>query len=131
MALSMLGIMVPIMGMILTGVVIFIVFYYRYRERTKLHDTLRSLAESNSPHQAELLAALTRSTVPQPQRDLRAAIILIGIALGLAAMAFLVGLESGGYYEVVWPLLAISVFPLAFGIGRFILWRMAVKRGED
>ena len=72
-----------------------------------------------------------RHTIPQADRDLRMAIILFAIGLGLLAMAFMVGImEEGEPYEVIWPLVAISVFPFAFGIGRFILWRMAVKRGE-
>lgn len=125
------GMMTGVCIMAVIAVIIFIIFSFRHRERTKLHDTLKALAESNSPHQAELLAMLAKSTVPVPQRDLRAAIMLIGTGLGFMAMGFLIGMEDGGYYEVIWPLVAISIFPFAFGIGRLLLWRMAVKRGED
>lgn len=126
-----MGIMIPITAIIMTAIVIIALMAYRYRERSKLHETLRALAQTNNPNQDALLTALARSSIPQPDRDLRMAIILFAGGLGLLAMAFMVGMmEEGEPYEVIWPLVAISVFPFAFGVGRFILWRMAVKRGE-
>lgn len=125
--IPIVGMLIPITALVMTGVCIIFVARYRYNERTKLQDTLKSLAESNSPHQAELVAALAASAIPQPERDLRSAIKLFAAAAGLIAMAFLIGLMEDG--EVIWPLVAIAVFPLALGIGRFLLWRMALKRG--
>lgn len=127
-----MGIMVPISAIIITGLVIIFLMNYRYKERVKLHETLRTLAQTNSPHQDQLLTALMKHTVPQADRDLRMAIIMFGVGLGLLAMAFMIGLMDmdDEPYMVIWPLVAISIFPFAFGVGRFILWRMAVKRGE-
>lgn len=127
-----MGILIPITAIVMTGLVIIALLAYRYKERVKLHETLRTLAQTNSPHQDQLLTALMRHTVPQADRDLRMAIILFAIGLGLLAMAFMVGMMDMDEepYMVIWPLVAISIFPFAFGVGRFILWRMAVKRGE-
>jgi len=121
------GMLIPITALVMIGIVIIFVARYRYNERTRLQDTLKALAESNSPHQAELVAALAASSIPQPERDLRSAVRMIAAALGLFAMAFLIGLMEEG--EVIWPLVAIAVFPLALGVGRLLLWRMALKRG--
>ncbi len=125
--IPLVGMLIPLTALVGTVVVIIAIARYRHKEQTKLQDTLRALAESNSPHQGELVAALAASSTPQPERDLRAAIVLFCIALGLLAMAFLIGLMEDG--EVIWPLVAIAVFPLSLGAGRLILWRMAVRRG--
>jgi hypothetical protein len=121
------GMLIPITALVVIAVVIIAVARFRYKERTKLQDTLRALAESSSPHQAELVAALAASAVPQPERDLRSALKLFGVALGLIAMAFIIGLMEEG--RVIWPLVAFAVFPLALGAGQLLLWRMAMKRG--
>ncbi len=127
------GIMIPIVGTIVSGLVIIFLLYFRHRERAKLHDTLRALAQTNSPHQDALMGALTKSTEPAPERDLRMAVIFLSTGVAFLALAFLVGVPdySDEGYEVVWPMVAVAIFPLALGVGRLILYRLANKRLGD
>jgi len=127
---AIFGIMIPIVGTIATAAVLIFLIYFRQRERTKLHDTLRALAETDSPHQETLMGVLTRTAEPVPERDLRQAITMFSVALSLFALAFMIGLMNDDGYMVIWPLVAVAVFPFSYGVGRVLLWRLAVKRGD-
>jgi hypothetical protein len=75
--------------------------YLRSRDRQRLYEVMRIAYEKGQPVPPELVASLTRSeaedqTAPRaggsgPDRDLRRAVVLIAVGMGLAALGFGLG----------------------------------------
>ncbi|MGI9169027.1 MAG: DUF6249 domain-containing protein, partial [Caulobacteraceae bacterium] len=61
------------------------------RDRARMHETLRAAYEKGQPVPPELIAALHTNTAPPmdtPDRDLRRAIVLIAVGLGLCCLGY-------------------------------------------
>ena len=80
--------------------------YIRSRERTKLYDLMRTAYENGQPVPPELIASLSREPIETvdpaaPYRgsgadqDLRRAVVLIAVGLGLGALGLLLGAGIG------------------------------------
>ena len=80
--------------------------YIRSRERTRLYDLMRTAYEKGQPVPPELIASLTSEPVDQADaaapyrgsgadRDLRRAVVLIAVGLGLGALGLLLGAGIG------------------------------------
>lgn len=69
--------------------------YIRSRERQKLYDLMRASVDRGQPLPPELVATLTADTEPPVSRgadaDMRRAVVLIAVGLGLAMFGGLLG----------------------------------------
>lgn len=69
--------------------------YIRSRERQKLYDLMRAAVDRGQPLPPELVASLTAETETQTARgadaDLRRAIVLMAVGVGLASLGGLLG----------------------------------------
>lgn len=73
--------------------------WIRARERTRLYDLMRTAYEKGQPVPPELIASLTAESAEAPQiergggadRDLRRAIVLIAVGLGLGLLGLSLG----------------------------------------
>jgi hypothetical protein len=106
---------VPILGILMIIAIVigplWIRSYFAARERSQLHETLRVAYEKGQPVPPELIEKLTAATTRQsyagsssssgPDADLRRAIILIAVGLGL------VGLGAG----LFWGFMYVNPIP--------------------
>jgi len=93
--------LVPIFGifMIIAVVIgpVWISAYFRARERAQLHETLRVAYEKGQPPPPELIEKLTAGHVDaqaspnSPDRDLRRAVVLIAVGVGLGGLGLCLG----------------------------------------
>ena len=142
---DLIGTMVPLalFGMIIVIVVgpVWINAYFRARDRKELHETLRVAYEKGQPPPPELIEKLTAAesnSSPRfgaPDRDMRRAVVLMAVGLGLCGLGlglgWGIGMVSGnaGAGAVVGGIIAGSgAIPGFIGLGYFLLWRM--DRGE-
>lgn len=96
------------------------------KERFKAHETLRYLIDKGQPAPTELLAGL----IEQPklrrpgERDLRASIFWLSIAIGICAVGSSIAWVSdpGGNGWIIAP--GLSAFPASIGLGYLLLWWM-------
>jgi len=104
---------VPVFGifMIIAVVIgpVWITAYFRARERAQLHETLRTAYEKGQPPPPELIEKLTAghaeapASLNTPDRDLRRAVVLIAVGLGLGGLGLCLGYgisladETGGW----------------------------------
>ncbi len=107
------------------GAVILVPGYLKSKDRERLHQTLRIAYEKGQPVPPELIQALQSGNlatkdVNRSDKDLRAAVVLIGLSLGLVGMSFALGQLEGG--EARYGLLAAAAIPGAIGLGFLILW---------
>ena len=112
--LEFAGLLVPIsfIFMIVAIVLgpIWIINYFKARDRAELHETLRTAYEKGLPPPPELIEKLTAGNLPPmsgapetPDRDLRRAVVLIAVGVGMAGLGLCLGYgigfadETGGW----------------------------------
>lgn len=119
----MQGEMVPIVMFVVIGLVLGLFYYFRYRSRAEMQQTVRIALERGQELSPELVDRLG-----EPRRsaatDLRRGLIALGLAVGLAVFGVTLGEE-----DAVRPLLATAMLPLFIGLAYLALWRM--NRNEE
>jgi uncharacterized protein DUF6249 len=134
--------LVPIFGifMIIAVVVgpIWIRSYYRERERAQLHQTLRTAYEKGQAPPPELIEKLTSGAQMQPppttaDSDLRRAVVLIAVGVGLAGLGLCLGYgislaDQVGGWITGGAIAGSGAIPGMIGIAYLFLW--LGKRGS-
>jgi len=129
------GLLMGIAFWAFVAAVILVPVYLRYREKGRMHETLRLAYEKGQPVPPELITALQSNVAPSvgsaPDRDLRRGIVLVAIGLGLAGLGY--GLWYGlmivndiAAYVVGGCTAGAGAIPGLVGVAYLILW--AVKR---
>ena len=123
--IPIVALMIPLSGLVLTYVA-------KIRKTALLHETIRKFAELGQPIPPELLMA-EEEVLPNKEAYsienrtrktgmlLRQSVIGMGLGIGLAAMLYLLNLESGNWSgDMSW---AIGLVPLMLGMGWWLVWR--------
>ena len=138
---GVMALSVPIFGffMIIAVVIgpIWIRSYYRSKEREQLHATLRAAYEKGQPPPPELIEKLTAETSSSPgglqgagaDRDLRRAIVLMAVGLGLvglgAGLGWGISLASDIGGAITGGVIAgVGAIPGFIGLAYLVLWLM-------
>jgi hypothetical protein len=84
-----------VMGVVFWGLiaaVVLVPMYLRYKDRGRLHETLRLAYEKGQPVPPELFDALQSGVTPTrpwtPESDLRRGLVLMGVGLGLVGLGY-------------------------------------------
>jgi hypothetical protein len=98
--------------------------YFRSQERQKLQETLRTAIEKGQPIPPEVVAAMAGNDEPlsspaSPQRDLRRGVVWLAIALGLAIMGLISGMDEPDW---TYHLLALAAVPGVIGAAFMTLY---------
>ena len=117
--------------------------YPKSRERSKLLDTLKVAYEKGQPVPPELIDALQRGTTPSvestavstAESDLRRAIVLISVGVGIALLGY--GLYYGISYEseeggaITGAAVAgCGAIPGLIGVAYLLLWMARRQQGQ-
>ncbi len=111
--------------------VILVPIYLRYRDRGRMHETLRIAYEKGQPVPPELITALQSNITPRavstPDRDLRRAIVLIAVGLGFAGLGYglwygLMSVNEIAAYVSGGSTAGFGAIPGFIGIAYLILW---------
>jgi hypothetical protein len=129
------AVLIPLFGIIMIICVVigpvWIVSYFRSRERAQLHETLRAAYEKGLPPPPELIDKLAGgailTTPTSPDYDLRRAIIMISVGIGLVLLGLGLGFGIGAAdFEGGWitgaAVAGAGGIPGMIGIGHLILW---------
>ncbi len=125
--------LVPVFGcMMIASVVIgpiWIGSYFKSKERQRVHETLRLAYEKGQPVPPELIEAIQRDgradVRTTAERDLRRAIVLMGVALGLIGIGGATSYYGGA--DTFWALVAGAAIPGFIGLGFLLLWFLKRK----
>jgi hypothetical protein len=101
------------------AVIICMFFWFRFRTRGDLQQTIRSAIDKGQELTPELIDRLGSPTPPK-DRDLRLALIWLALAVGLALTGFFAPDPSGHAFRGT---LAGAAFPFAIGVAYLIMWR--------
>jgi hypothetical protein len=129
-------ILIPLGFFAFLTAIIIVPVIMRSRDRALLHETLRIAYEKGQPVPPEMIEMLQRDVRDRSgriarnsaDRDLRRAVILIGVALGLVAMGFALGVTEGP--EALYPIVAAATIPGFIGLGFLVLWFFGRNKPE-
>ena len=117
-------VIVPVVMFAAIPVIFWLVFYFRYRTRAEMQQTVRLAIEKGNQLTPELIAQLG-DPEPDKNRDLRRGLIWISLAVGLGLCGYFVPDPSG---DALRGCLAGAAFPFAIGIAYMIMWRYGVAQ---
>jgi len=132
---SLVSELIPIFGifMIIAVVIgpIWIRSYFASQERARLHETLRVAYEKGQPVPPELIKSLQSSIAERPpstpERDLRRAIVLIAVGLGLCGLGYgmwygLMSTDDTAAWITGTSIAGAGAIPGLIGIAYLFLW---------
>lgn len=117
------GIFVPVSMFAGMTIVLALYFWFRYRNRQEVQQTLRLALDKGTELSPELIDRLGHPT-PTRHKDLRLALIWLALAAGLALCGLAVP-DPSGY--ALRGCLAGAAFPFAIGVAYLIIWRYASR----
>jgi hypothetical protein len=109
---------IPIVMFIVIGSVLGLFYYFRYRARAEMQQTVRVALERGHELSPELIDRLGEPR-KSPVQDLRRGVISIFVGIGIAVFGYFLDEQDAER-----PLLAISMLPFAVGIAYLILWKL-------
>lgn len=119
--------------------VIIVPIYFRHRDRVSMHETLRIAFEKGVPLPPELITALQTNlatrTIPTREGDLRRAIVLIGVGLGMAILGYflwygLMSVDDTAAYITGACVAGAGAIPGLIGVAYLILWATKPKTSK-
>ena len=122
-------VIVPIALFSMVAAIVLVPRWLRSRDRQRLLDTMRVAYERGQPVPPDLIDSLQfdeRRGPPSPDRDLRAGIILIGVALAFVTLGMVISQVADNDRAVV--IAAVGAFPGFIGLGHLVFW--LVRRGR-
>ena len=127
----MTGLILGIVFWVFVASIILVPVYLRYKDRGRLHETLRLAYEKGQPVPPELIAALQSNVIPQrpwtPETDLRRGIILVGIGAGIALLGYgiwygLMSVNDMAAYISGGSVAGAGAIPGLIGVAYLVLW---------
>ena len=116
---DVVAVFIPMVLFVVIAVVLCMYYYFRYRTKQAVQETVRTAIEQGQQLTPEILERLGQS--PQPEdADLRRGVISISIGLGIVAFGALVGEQ-----DVMRPMVAIGSLPFLVGLAYLGLWRFS------
>ncbi len=120
------GLWVPIVMFAGLTVIISLFFWFRFRARSEMQQTIRSAIDKGQELTPELVESLGTSQKRSKYQDLRNGMIWLAVGVGTA----LFGVAMGQVEEEVMAIMAgISAMPFMIGIAYVIMWRVT-ERGQ-
>jgi hypothetical protein len=111
------ALLIPIFVILLPAIIVFIVMFFRTKERKEMHETMRKAIETGQTLPDEFVKGLQQSvkTKNEPMNDIRAGIILLAVAGGLMTWDYLGAMDTNGVMT------GIAAIPGFIGIALFLL----------
>ncbi len=101
-------------------------FWFRYRARSEMQQTIRAAIDKGQELTPELVESLGKPAKPSKDKDLRYALIWIAVAIGFAAMGGAIG-AAEAEEEVFLIMSGVATFPLMVGIAYLIMWKFTER----
>lgn len=117
--------LIPITMFTMIGLVLAAFYYFRFRARAEMQQTIRTALDKGQELSPELIDRLGEPRKPK-QADLRKGVMAIAIAIAISAFGFLLNENDAER-----PLIAISVLPFTIGVAYLLLWKIKKPEQND
>ena len=118
--------LIPIVMFLSLAVVMIFLFWFRWRARDGMQQTIRMALDKGHELTPEIIDRLGHPQASK-YKDLRLGIIWLAIALGLALTALAVGSFAA---QALHGTLASAALPFAIGIGYLLIYFLTGKEAE-
>ena len=115
--------LIPTVMFVMIGIVMGLFYYFRYRTRAEMQQTVRVALEKGQELSPELVERLGEPK-KSADSDLRRGMIALALAFGIAAFGFLLDEE-----DVPEKMLAISMLPFFISMAYLALWALNKGKG--
>jgi hypothetical protein len=127
------GMVLGVSFWVFVGAIIIVPRILKSRDQARMHETLRMAYEKGQPVPPELISALQANTAlpiqiqTTPERDLRRAIVLIAVGLGLCCLGYglffgLSSVDDTAAYITGGSVAGAGAIPGLIGVAYLILW---------
>jgi hypothetical protein len=120
------GLWVPIAMFAAMTIIISLFFWFRFRARSEMQNTIRAAIEKGQELTPELVESLGKPQQPSKDKDLRLSLIWFAVAFGIAAFGSAVG-AAEAEEEVFLIMSGIAAMPLLIGIAYLIMWKFTER----
>ena len=120
------GLWVPIAMFAAMTIIISLFFWFRFRARSEMQNTIRAAIEKGQELTPELVESLGKPQQPSKDKDLRLSLIWFAVAFGIAAFGSAVG-AAEAEEEVFLIMSVIAAMPLLIGIAYLIMWKFTER----
>ena len=120
------GVWVPSAMFAALAVILSFFFWFRYRARSEMQQTIRAAIERGQELTPDLVESLGKPAKPSKDKDLRYALIWIAVAIGFGAMGGAIG-AAEAEEEVFLIMSGIATFPMMIGIAYLIMWKFTER----
>ncbi len=119
--------MIPIVMFISIALVFIALFWFRYRSRSEMQQTVRNALDKGIEMSPELIDRLG-APKPNKHKDLRLGAIWMSLAVGLVLIAFA---NPGGDADAFRGILAGAALPFSIGAAYLLLWYFIGRKDEE
>lgn len=119
---EIVALFVPIVSVIVVGLVVIAFFYFRFRARNALQETIQQALDKGAELTPDLLERLAGAR-PGPDADLRKGLIWTAVGLGSICFGILIPDD-----EATGAMAGIGMFPFLIGVAYFVMWKFAGRK---
>lgn len=120
------GVWVPIAMFAALAIILSFFFWFRYRARSEMQQTLRAAIERGQELTPELVESLGKPAQPSKDKDLRYSLIWFAIAIGFSVFGGAIG-AAESEEEVFLIMTGIAAFPFMLGLAYLIMWKFTER----
>ncbi len=134
------GMVMGIVFWTFVAAVVLVPVYLKYQDRQRMHETLRIAFEKGQPVPPELITALQSNIAPRqpstPESDLRRAVVLIAVGLGLVGLGYglwygLMSVSETAAYISGGSVAGAGAIPGLIGVAHLVLWAGRREKGKS
>jgi len=109
-----------------TTIIISFFFWFRYRARSEMQQTIRSAIDKGQELTPELVESLGKPQQPSKDKDLRLSLIWFAIAFGISLFGAAIGAVETEE-DVFLIMTGIAAMPFMIGTAYMIMWRFTER----
>ena len=120
------GVWVPIAMFAALAIILSFFFWFRYRARSEMQQTIRAAIDKGQELTPELVESLGKPATPSKDKDLRYSLIWFALAISFSVFGAAIGAADADE-EVFLIMSGIAAFPFMLGLAYLIMWKFTER----
>jgi Ca2+/Na+ antiporter len=120
------AIWVPIAMFASLAIIVSFFFWFRYRSRSEMQQTIRAAIDKGQELTPDLVESLGQPQRPSKDKDLRYALVWFAVAIGFSALGGAIGAAEADE-EVFLIMTGVAGFPFMMGLAYLVMWKFTER----